>query len=172
MQHQNHMVAAVVLAVLAVNGGGAGFSLVSKLPNPKPDAKRSIERLVAAAKKRAAETESAAEQKAGGQGDADARNHRREMPKEQVRRGMQRVTATVSRCRQRQSRRGIPLSAGKVYLTLHVEPTGAVSRLAIEPSRLRGTVFERCLQIRMGGWDFGSWNGRGQTLDRMPLVLQ
>jgi predicted Zn finger-like uncharacterized protein len=91
--------------------------------------------------------------------------------KDQIKAGVDTVRDSVGLCRQRQANRGVPVEAGKVYLTLHVQPSGRVTDFDISPDKLEGTVFTECLHTRKGRWKFGKFDGSTQKL-KTPFILQ
>ncbi len=93
------------------------------------------------------------------------------LDEEKIKDGIDTVRKSVGVCRQRQARRGVPVEAGKVYLTLHVQPSGTVSGFEISPNELDGSVFERCLGSHKGRWRFGKFKGSMQKL-KAPFILQ
>jgi len=95
----------------------------------------------------------------------------RALSNDQIREGMKGVRESVATCRRRHARRGAPIEAGKIYLTLDIEPTGKVSGYEISPEKLEGVVFERCLSSHKGRWHFGSFDGPAETL-KAPFILQ
>ncbi|MFW6054035.1 MAG: GYF domain-containing protein, partial [Persicimonas sp.] len=68
------------------------------------------------------------------------------LTRKQINIGIKSVRRSVSLCRERHSRRGQPLEARKIYVTLTVEPTGSVSGFGLAPERVRHSEFERCMK--------------------------
>jgi predicted Zn finger-like uncharacterized protein len=86
--------------------------------------------------------------------------------------GMRNVRRSIGICRQRHARRGGPLDARKIYLTIEIRPTGKVRGYELEPSKIQNTVFDRCLSSHKGRWSFPSFDGNGSQKFRAPFVLQ
>ncbi|QDG49816.1 AgmX/PglI C-terminal domain-containing protein [Persicimonas caeni] len=93
------------------------------------------------------------------------------LTRKQISQGIRTVRKSVGICRQRHSRRGTPLDARKIYVTLTVEPSGRISAFTLEPSRIRHTEFEKCMNSHRGRWRFPSFDGSSQKM-RAPFVLQ
>jgi len=93
------------------------------------------------------------------------------LSKEQIRQGIKGVRESVATCRRRHARKGTPMDAGKIYLTLTIEPSGGVSGYSISPAKLQGVVFERCLASHKGRWQFGPFDGSAQKL-KAPFIMQ
>jgi predicted Zn finger-like uncharacterized protein len=93
------------------------------------------------------------------------------LTKDQIKAGVDTVRDTVGVCRQRQANRGVPVEAGKVYLTLHVQPSGRVTDFDVSPAKLEGSVFTECLHSRKRRWEFGKFDGSTQKL-KTPFILQ
>jgi predicted Zn finger-like uncharacterized protein len=93
------------------------------------------------------------------------------LSKEQIRKGISSVQDSLATCRERHSKRGAPLEAGKIFIVLTVEPTGKVSNFGLDPDRVSGTYFEECLRGHRARWDFGSYDGSTEKL-RAPFILQ
>ncbi|MFB6262777.1 MAG: GYF domain-containing protein [Bradymonadaceae bacterium] len=85
--------------------------------------------------------------------------------------GIKQVRKSVGVCRQRHKRTGAPLEAGKVYLTLQIQPDGRVSSFSISPKKVANTAFERCLGTHKTRWMFQSFSG-GPKKIKAPFIIR
>ncbi len=92
------------------------------------------------------------------------------LTRKQISIGIKSVRRSVSLCRERHSRRGQPLDARKIYVTLTVEPTGRVSGFNLAPDRVRHSEFDRCMKSHRARWKFPSFDGSPQKM-RAPFVM-
>ncbi|MGM0558007.1 MAG: GYF domain-containing protein [Myxococcota bacterium] len=90
---------------------------------------------------------------------------------EQISEGFRNVRRSIGICRQRHARRGGPLDARKLYLTLEIKPTGRVKGYDLEPKKVQNTEFDRCLSSHKGRWSFPSFGGSSTQKVRAPIVL-
>ncbi|MFT5991547.1 MAG: hypothetical protein ACI82G_000538, partial [Bradymonadia bacterium] len=79
------------------------------------------------------------------------------------------VSSSVERCTQRQLMETGSIVQSRVVLSITVENSGEVSRVRADRGS-RDTAFERCVQSHRGRWEFPSFNGGAQTLQRTYLL--
>jgi hypothetical protein len=91
--------------------------------------------------------------------------------RKQIAQGMRTVRRSIGICRQRHTRRGTPLDARKIYLTITLQPSGSISNVDLDPERIRNTEFERCMTSHRARWKFPSFDGESQKM-RAPFVLE
>jgi hypothetical protein len=93
------------------------------------------------------------------------------LSRREINEGIDTIRKSVGVCRQRHTRRGLPLEARKIYLTITVEPSGRVSESTLAPDRLENTEFANCMASHRARWRFPSFVGTAQKM-RAPFVLQ
>lgn len=90
---------------------------------------------------------------------------------EQAQEGFRHVRHSIGLCRERQMRRGVPLEAKKIYVTIEVANTGRVNTYKVEPDTLKDSEFDRCMQTHLGRWKFAEFAGEPVNI-RAPFVMQ
>lgn len=93
------------------------------------------------------------------------------LTRDQLSRGFRNVRRSVGVCQQRHARRGGPLEARKIYVTLQIRPSGRVKDFELEPGTIQNTEFARCMNSHKARWKFPSFGGSEPQKVRAPYVL-
>lgn len=101
----------------------------------------------------------------------DKQGNKTGLTKDEARRGFARVKMSVRDCRERHNRYSARLDAGKLKLSVTVEPSGRVSNVSMQPRSVRNTEFERCMQSHKGRWRFAQFNGK-EVVINTSIVMQ
>ncbi len=92
------------------------------------------------------------------------------LSKDQARRGFQRVKKSIRDCRERHNRHSAKLEAGKLKISITVEPTGSVSEFTLNPRSVQNTEFHACMTSHQGRWTFARFNGKPVVINTSVII--